>query len=308
MRCLKQQVEGAEIHYLTKPGFASFLEPNPYIDKVHVLNEDIKKSIEVLEEENFDHIIDLHNNLRSMRFKKALRMPALAFNKLNVEKWLLCNWGINRMPNKHIVDRYLDTTHYFDVENDNKGLDYFIPEKDEVKKESLPENFRNGYIGLVIGTQHDTKKLQMHQLEGIIKQIDLPVVILGGPEDAEKGNRLAALRPEMVFNAAGGFNINQSSSLVKQARLIIAHDTGLMHIAAAFKKKIISVWGNTVPEFGMYPYLADEQSTMFEVKGLKCRPCSKIGYDKCPKKHFKCMNDQDLEGLVLKARDLYNSN
>ena len=100
-----------------------------------------------------------------------------------------------------------------------------------------------------------------------------------------------------IYNACGKYNLNQSASLVKQAELLITHDTGLMHIAAAFKKKIISVWGNTIPEFGMYPYLPDKNSQIFEIDNLKCRPCSKIGYNKCPKDHFKCMNDIDEDKI-----------
>ncbi|RTQ44044.1 glycosyl transferase, partial [Hymenobacter gummosus] len=65
--------------------------------------------------------------------------------------------------------------------------------------------------------------------------------------------------------------------------------TGQMHIAAAFRKEIISVWGNTVPEFGMYPFRTEFRA--LEVEGLGCRPCSKIGYEKCPQGHFRCMRD-----------------
>jgi ADP-heptose:LPS heptosyltransferase len=86
--------------------------------------------------------------------------------------------------------------------------------------------------------------------------------------------------------------------LVKNAKHIITHDTGMMHIAAAFRKKIYSVWGNTVPEFGMNPYLSASNSKIIEVKNLRCRPCSKIGYAKCPKGHFKCMQEID-ENLFL---------
>jgi heptosyltransferase-2 len=71
-----------------------------------------------------------------------------------------------------------------------------------------------------------------------------------------------------------------------------------MHIAAAFKKDIISVWGNTIPEFGMYPYLAGKKSKIIEVKELSCRPCSKIGFKKCPKKHFYCMNLIDENDII----------
>ncbi|MFO7879291.1 MAG: glycosyltransferase family 9 protein, partial [Bacteroidales bacterium] len=95
------------------------------------------------------------------------------------------------------------------------------------------------------------------------------------------------------------------ASLVKQAKLIITHDTGLMHIAAAFHKPVLSVWGNTIPEFGMSPFEADPDSEIFEVKNLPCRPCSKIGYNKCPKKHFDCMMKQNLPGIAESAKRIF---
>jgi len=84
----------------------------------------------------------------------------------------------------------------------------------------------------------------------------------------------------------------------------------LMHIAAAFKKPTISIWGNTVPELGMYPYMPanPERFRIFEVKGLSCRPCSKIGYKSCPKKHFDCMMKQDVDGMVSAVNQMWAMN
>jgi ADP-heptose:LPS heptosyltransferase len=91
----------------------------------------------------------------------------------------------------------------------------------------------------------------------------------------------------------------QSASLVRQAKAIITNDTGLMHIAAAYQKPIVSIWGNTIPDFGMYPYLpAGRKQFISQVEGLSCRPCSKIGFEKCPKGHFKCMMDQDVLAIA----------
>jgi ADP-heptose:LPS heptosyltransferase len=73
-----------------------------------------------------------------------------------------------------------------------------------------------------------------------------------------------------------------------------------MHIASAFQKNIVSVWGSTVPAFGMYPYLVENNFKIIEVNNLSCRPCSKIGYEKCPKGHFKCMYNINSD-KVLKA-------
>ncbi|MEA3444982.1 MAG: glycosyltransferase family 9 protein, partial [Bacteroidota bacterium] len=239
------------------------------------------------------------------KVKQYLGMLAFSFKKLNWEKWLMVHFKINKLPNVHIVDRYLDTLSAFDIKNDKKGLDYFIPDNDKVSLVELPIGFQNNYVGFVIGAQHSTKKMPIEKIAEICAKLKLPVILLGGTEDKDTANEIisksklvSGFEKKLIFNSCGKFSINQSASLVRQAQLIISHDTGLMHIAAAFKKKIISLWGNTIPEFGMYPYFPAEASKIFQVDNLKCRPCTKIGFSKCYKKHFDCMNKQDIDGIV----------
>lgn len=305
IRCLKQQVKNAEVHYLTKKEFAPLLESNPHIDTIHAIGESIAEVSDKLKKENYDLIIDLHHNLRSAQVKSLLRKKTRSFSKLNIEKWLMVNLRINKLPNLHIVDRYFETVSALGVTNDGKGLDYFIPEKDEVSLKTLPDEFQKGYIGFVIGAKFFTKQLPKEKIVSILQKLDQPVILLGGKEDAEKGKWIEDQVKSKVLNACGKYNLNQSASLVKQAEKIITHDTGLMHIGAAFKKEIVSVWGNTIPEFGMYPYYGKEEgrSKKAEVKSLSCRPCSKLGFANCPKGHFKCMNEINEEEIVQFIRN-----
>lgn len=307
VRCVSKQLQGVEVHYLTKPSFAGILKSNPYIHKVHELKDDVDQILDCLKSEQFDFVVDLHHNIRSSRFRMGLGVPGAAFPKLNIEKWLLVNLKWNRMPDMHIVDRYFKTVESLGVRYDGEGLDYFIPESDRVDLNSLPESHRRGYVAMVIGAQHATKRMPAQRLNELAAKLKLPVVLLGGKDDYVSGEQIANGNESNVINLCGKFNLNQSASLVHDARVVIAHDTGLMHIAAAFRKKIVSIWGNTVPTFGMTPFLPSEagESHIFEVEGLKCRPCSKIGYDKCPKGHFKCMNEIDLNNVAQKARDLF---
>jgi heptosyltransferase-2 len=301
IRCLKQQVPGAEVHFLTKTNFRSLLSNNPYIDKVQVLDSSWELMIHQLQQENYDYVIDLHHNLRTFRIKKALKgVPHFSFDKLNIAKWLLTALKINRLPEIHIVDRYLDTLKHFKVVNDGKGLDYFLPEKDFVKSADIPTSHQMGYIGIVIGAALNTKKLPLHKLKQLCTQLDHPIILLGGVEDREAGIEIASVDSIKIYNACGKFNLNESADLVRRSKLIITHDTGLMHIAAAFKKPIISIWGNTVPEFGMAPYYGNEpiRNAKAEIRNLWCRPCSKIGYNKCPLRHFKCMEWQDMDEII----------
>jgi len=293
VRCLKTQVEGAVVHYLVKKQYESIIKDNPYIDKIYSLDSSFNILVKRLKKEHYHYIIDLHKNLRTLRLKTQLRILTFTFNKLNFKKWLLVNFKINRLPDIHIADRYFKPVEVFDVRNDNKGLDYFISEGDEAEINKSGAELENGYIAFAIGSRHFTKQLPVDKIISLCNKINYPVVLLGGKEDFDKGEIIRNSAGNRVFNYCGILSINQSASIIKQAKLVISHDTGLMHIAAAFKKIIISIWGNTVPEFGMYPYLPDRDSRIIQVHGLSCRPCSKLGYKVCPKGHFKCMRDID---------------
>jgi ADP-heptose:LPS heptosyltransferase len=314
VRTLKTQLEDAQIHYATKLQFRELLESNPYIDKVHFLNTNLAYLIEELKAEKFDIVIDLHHNLRTLRVKRALGVRSFSYRKLNIQKWLMVNFKINKLPPIHIVDRYMETVKPLGVKMDTLGLDFFIPDKDEVPLEWLPEEFRNGYVVYAIGAQHATKRLPLQRMIELCDRINRPIILLGGKEDFDTGEVIASFfkrqpgnaaaeevleqlnKKTVVYNASGKFTLNQSASIVRQARYVFTHDTGLMHISAAFKKEVISIWGNTIPAFGMYPYRT--KFTVIENNRLDCRPCSKIGFQKCPRGHFKCMNSLDFDFYI----------
>jgi len=244
-----------------------------------------------LRKEKYDLIIDLHNNFRSQMLKFRLGVTSKRVDKLNIYKFLLTRFKINKLPDIHIVDRYFSTIKHLNVNNDNKGLDFFLPANDLVDMSLFPKD----YIVFVIGGQHATKMLPNEKIISICRKINKPILLIGGPDDIKRGEKISN-NTKNTFNTCGSYTVIQSAFLIKHSAYVITHDTGMMHIAAAFKKKIYSVWGNTIPEFGMYPYMASGDSKIIEVPDLECRPCSKIGYEKCPKGHFRCMQqiDEDL--------------
>jgi ADP-heptose:LPS heptosyltransferase len=307
-RCLKNQL-GAEVHYLTKKIFSGLIQPNPTIDKVYAIDKDIKEVLSDLKAERYDLILDLHHNLRSLRVKWALGRPVKAFNKLNVEKWLLVHTGLNTMPNSHIVHRYLATAKHLGVEYDGLGLDHYIPNEAIVDVECHSPLLKPGqYTAFVIGATHATKRMPREKMVEICRQLQHPIAILGGKAEAEDGQFLAEHTGGMAVNLCGQLSIQQSASVVGQSAVVLTHDTGLMHIAAALRKRVISVWGSTVPQFGMYPFYPDgvEQNSAMEILGLSCRPCSKIGHKSCPKGHFSCMRDLDSQQISATVDGAYD--
>ncbi len=289
----------AEIHYITKKAFLPVLEGNPHIDKIITIESSVSEKKAELQAERYDVVIDLHRNVRTLRLKRALGVKSYAFPKRNIEKFLLTNFKINRMPDVHVVDRYFEAVKQIGVKNDGLPCELFLSPADEV---NLSDNNLQSkqFVAVAMGAQFATKQLPVHLMAEILSGIELPVVLLGGPTDVERADQLKTTLPsQQVIDFCGKITLRQSAFVVSQSKAILTGDTGLMHIASAFSIPIVSVWGNTVPALGMYPYAPQDRSlfSIHEVNHLSCRPCSKIGYKECPKKHFKCMELQDGEAI-----------
>jgi ADP-heptose:LPS heptosyltransferase len=153
---------------------------------------------------------------------------------------------------------------------------------------------------LCVGGTHYTKRLPLHRLLQLAGLVNGPLVLIGGPQDREVGGQIAGSLGARAYDATGRYDLLGSASLIARAAAVITHDSGSMHIAAAFQRRVASLWGNTVPAFGMSAYLPKQPQDVLiaEVSGLRCRPCSKLGYDHCPQGHFHCMERQDLARIA----------
>ncbi len=296
LRALKKQHQ-ATVYVATKPGMDSVLPNNPYVDRIFLLRGSLWQLAQELSKQQIDIVIDLHNNIRSRLLSLLLSKPTYRFKKLNLLKWLLVRFKINRLPAVHIVDRYLAAAQPLQLLYDRQGLDFFIPPDQKVDLNGIADWHRRPgepFIALVAGAAHATKRIPLLKLVEIAQQVRKPVVLLGGPGDTGVGQQVAEIVGSKVYNACGKYSMAGSASIIAQAHSVISSDTGLMHLAAALRKPIYVMWGNTVPAFGMYPLIASgaPDATYLQVE-LPCRPCSKIGFDQCPQGHFHCMTKQN---------------
>lgn len=302
MRCLKTQLD-CEIHFVVKKAFKTVVDNNSYIDQLHVYDDNLNELIKNWKQQKFDWIIDLHNNLRSFLIKKRLwNVPSKSFYKANIAKWKMEKLK-QLKPISHIVNRYMDTVAHLGVKNDGKGLDHFINKDDKVDLAQLFPTLKQPFIAYAIGGTYATKRMPPHKIRQLCEKINQPLVLLGGPGDKAVAEQAAQNLPN-IFHACGNLSVNQSVSVMQQSACVIAHDTGLMHIAAALKKPTVSIWGCTHPFMGMTPYMDKSLFSIIEVDGLNCRPCSKLGYAKCPKQHFNCMEKIDLGNIVEQVKSL----
>jgi len=311
VRCAKQQLPGVEIHFLTKLSMKELVSANPYIDHFHYLNKDLKETITSLKKINFDYVIDLHLNFRSWKIKNALGVQSFSYQKLSLSKLLLAKLHINLLPDTHVCDRYLATLKQFGVVNDGKGLDYFFPVNNIFTAAHLPTGHQAGFIALVIGASYTNKKMPVEKWIQLVTALKKPIVLIGGKEDLMEANIITEANKNLVYNACGKFSLQESAGIIQMAKVVVSHDTGFLHVAAAFKKPIITIWGATSPALqfsAYYPNSISVEHYNAIVPNLKCQPCTKQGANQCPQGHFACMQLQDINTIAKKVNEFLINN
>ena len=270
IRCLKTQIN-TELHFLTKYQYHSLLINNQYLDKIYYLENSFTETLRELKKENYDYIIDLHNNIRSF-FLLRLGVKMKRYYKSNFNKILNINFGLKLNNKIHTVERYMQTIKFLGVKNDHRGLDYFLDIKNEIDF-----NVDQKFIAWSIGGSFQQKQLSAEQVSGVCNNLKEPVLLLGGENEKHTGDRIINLtQKDNVYNFCGKLSVNESAYVINKCSVLLSNDTGLMHIGAALKKNILSFWGCTKPDLGFSPYFPGEKSIKL-VSDKSQRQCSKHG-------------------------------
>lgn len=314
LRCLKQQLNNAELHYLTKESASSLLLDNPYLSKVWSLDVSskslVKSTINSLRNEHFDYVVDLHNNWRSRRIRRAMHCKCLVYNKENLHKFLFILTKHNFMSGRHVVQRYLDAVKPLGVNDDGLGMDLSLPpifDVEKLKGESvghtcLGELLQRPYAVVAFGAQHATKCIPPDKLKLLCYSIHIPVVLLGDEKDRRLLQNWGVSFDNRVYNFCGRTGLLMSAAIIKHAAVVVSADSAMMHVAAAMQRPTVAIFGATDPALGFTPFRTVHVDCV--VDDLRCHPCSRQGGPKCPKGHFNCMHLQQWQQIALAANSL----
>ena len=287
IRALKQQIPSLKIDMLVREEYADTIKLNPNIAQKYFFGRNDlinNKLIRILSNEKYDLVINLQNNLRSKKITSALNVKTERFNKSSWEKFLLVNFKINKLKDApQIPARYAKTIS--DIKLDDKGVDLFS----DLNPSAVFSN-KSNLIGFCPGARHFTKrypKKYFIALGKLLLNAGYQIVLFGGKIDKELCAEITTEIPDSV-NLSNDDDLLQTLSDMKMCIALVCNDSGLMHVASTADTKLVAIFGSTVKEFGFTPYNCN--NLILENNSLSCRPCSHIGKDHCPKKHFNCMN------------------
>jgi ADP-heptose:LPS heptosyltransferase len=259
--------------------------------------EKIGELKKIINNNNYDLIFDLHKNIRSILSTFLTQPEKVRYKKGTLKKLLIVAFKLNLIDIViPVYKRYLlplFEIHFLD------SLSFITSELNFNKERIVGEP----YILIAPSSKHFTKALPKEKFESIIKEIKSKKIVLIGDDSERDKSTCAYLTATSgnVINYCGKTDYNTLANLIFHSDLVLCNDSGVLHLAEALNKKIIAFFGSTVKEFGFYPQL--KSTIVFENNNLKCRPCTHIGKDKCPKKHFKCMNEINVNEIINKINE-----
>lgn len=305
IRVLRNKFPNSQIDFIIKKEFSELLKYNPNLTNLIEFNTEngfkelLRLKRQILKE-NYDLIIDIHNNLRSIFLRMFTGAHVVRINKRVFKRFLLVKFKINLYKNAiHVVDRYIETLSNFSIKNDNQGLEIFVPEDTiEIAKNKINFSDKNLYIAIAPSAKHETKRWlpeRFAQLgDKLAEKFKAKIILLGGKEDEDRCRFVEEMMVSKPINLCGKTTLLESAAVLSMCKLLVTNDSGLMHIGSAMKTRIVAIFGSTVKEFGFSPY--GVENIVIE-KNIPCRPCSHIGRNKCPEGHFKCMRDIQVEDV-----------
>jgi heptosyltransferase-2 len=309
LRIIKTQEPGSEIHFAVKAQYADLIQNNPNVSKVHLVQNDatlhqLENLRRQLLQESFDSTLDLHNNFRSIYLRKGTAKKIKVIRKEVFKRALLVKMRLNFFSNVRSVA--LKYAQVYDKNIITVPSPEIFFEREATQKANIlwkkVSHDKRKFVFFCPGAKHFTKRWPLEYWIELTEKIsnENHVVLIGGEDDAKVCGAIA--ENAAVINFCGKLTLLESAAMLPYADVVITNDSFLLHAANAVGRKIVAIFGSTVREFGFFPYGADDK--IMEITGLNCRPCSHIGRQYCPKKHFKCMMDTKPDAVYEAAMKL----
>lgn len=313
LRSVRKTYPNATITYITKKQYAGLLADSPYINELIAFDKSegfrgLRKIRHKLRDQHFDAYLDIHKNWRSRFLRLGLGAKMITtYPKYIIRRALLIRFKINLYKHvRPVYLRYFEAARKLGVHYDGLGSEIHFPAAATEKVTGMLTThgfgFKTPLVVICPGATYFNKKWLAEGFIATAKQLmserSAFIIIHGGRDDKELCDSIAAGIGKGSCSLAGSLSLPESAALLKLSTLVIANDSGLLHLAQSQKVPVVGIYGPTTRELGFFPI--EQNSTVVETT-LPCRPCTPKGLNYCPKVHFRCMKDITPEMVIAAA-------
>lgn len=305
IRALRQRFPHARIDFVIKKDFAELVAHHPQLNAVHCVEPEhglrgLAQLGRQLRGARYEVVLDLHRNFRTRFLARACNAPRLGhYQKHLVRRWFFVKFKAATMQHvPPVAQRYLQAAAFLNLQDDGAGTELLwnAVHEEEARRVLFEAGWKEerALLCLAPGAGYFTKRWPVEYFAEVARHLlnvngDLQIAVLGGTQDRGLGAFIRAQAGARILDLTGRCSLLASAVVIKRSRLLLANDSGLMHVAEAVRTPVVALFGSTTRELGFFPYRA--ASHVIEHKNLSCRPCSHLGHRACPRGHFRCMKE-----------------
>jgi lipopolysaccharide heptosyltransferase II len=305
---LRSFFPSAEIHYLVEEFARQSVEDNPLVKKIHTMQktEFAYFVAQRIRKEKYNLVIDMWSNPRSAqitflsgakyRLGYSYRGRRYAYN-------IKANAGRGDV---HSAEHNLELLKAIDVPIISKNIHYYISKNSMEKADTFFQKSKlinRTIIGVIPSGGWESKRCDAEKwieiCRELVDQFDVSLLLLWGPGDERDVEKIKnELKDEIVVSPET--DVDEMAALINNCNVIIANDSGPMHMAAALNIPTLGLFGPTNPKnHGPFNTNSD-----YIIKGdLHCIICNKLF---CPYDH-ECMKELPVDEVMQKAEQLGRS-
>ncbi len=292
LRAIRRTHPDAEVTVVTKAAYAPVLAASPAVHRVEPAadGDALRDLADRLRAVRWDHRLDLHGSLRSRLLRLLVGGRWRGWRKPRLRRAALLWAGVDTFrPPVPAAERYFAAARGLGVQPDGKPAEVHVTAPDAARARVVEP--RGPYVALAPGARHATKRWPPDHWRALAARLRAAgYAVVGVGTAAER-----ALLPDPEVVSGFGLGLGPTAALLQGARAVVAHDSGLMHLATAVGTPVVALFGPTVPAFGYAPYRA--RGVVVET-ALPCRPCSAFGGAHCPMRHHRCMIEITPDGVA----------
>lgn len=293
----------AAIDFALRKGNESLLKNHPKLREVHIWDKkggkykNLFKLIGKVRSKKYDLMVNIQ------RFANSGMLTAFSGAKVKIGfdknpfSWAFTQKISHRIEEGvHEIERNNDLIK--ELTNDQAQRPVLYPSDEDFMK--VKPFTGSPYICMAPASVWFTKQYPKEKWIELIKALPFEgkIYLLGAPGDRDLCEEIIEKSDKAgVQNLCGTISLLQSAALMKTAVINYVNDSAPMHLASSVNANTCAIYCSTVPEFGFGP-LADFAQVVEVSEKLDCRPCGLHGYKACPKGHFKCGFDIDMQKLI----------
>jgi heptosyltransferase-2 len=312
LTALKKKLPQSHIFFLTKAQYVDLLRNDPRVSSLmefdpvgkHRGLSGFRRLISQLRSYDFDLMVDLHSNLRSLLIRRLVKSKTkLKYNKRWLSRFLMVRCKFMATTAVQTVECYLEVLKRIQIEAEDKNPTIFTGQ-DEAKfaGDFLLER-RVGkddiMVGVSPGARWETKRWAEGKFQQVcrtlIERFGYKILLLGDVSEQRLIEGIEKESPEGKVLKAVGTPLGKLMGLVERCACLVTNDSGPMHLASALGVPVVAIFGPTHPKLGFAPAGSPNVVLCADVD---CSPCSLHGERRCRKKSRFCMDLIQPERVV----------